>query len=269
MNRTTWIVQDSLHPTAGNSTLSALERACDEAGCALIRVHVTPFSTEVPAIPPVSAPFVFYGYTTLITNAACSPQWKSGVFFDADLFQPSIYAQRYGDLSLNPDTRTLTCEAFRAESHPRETRFFVRPDNDLKTWTGQVMTFGEYLNRFEDFDESTRRELIAVSSPKEVHAEWRVVLVDSQPIASAQYQPQALAWVPAEVEAFARSAAAKWLPFPVVVMDIASTDNGLKVIELNCFNGSNFYLMDVGRIVRNVSRYLEAVTPSSNVEEPT
>jgi len=42
-------------------------------------------------------------------------------------------------------------------------------------------------------------------------------------------------------------------------MDIAGTDKGLRVIELNCFNGSSFYLADVGRIVRNVSRYLESV----------
>ena len=116
MKRTTWIVQDSLHPTAGNNTLSILERACDEAGCALLPVHVTPYSTEMPAIPPVAAPFVFYGYTTLITTAARSPQWKSGVFFDADLFQPSMYAHQYGDLYLNLDTRTLTCEAFHARS---------------------------------------------------------------------------------------------------------------------------------------------------------
>ena len=38
---------------------------------------------------------------------------------------------------------------------------------------------------------------------------------------------------------------------------------GLKVIELNCFNGSSFYLADVGRIVRTVSRYLEAAISSS------
>jgi len=260
MKRTTWIVQDRLHSTAGNNTFSVLERACEEADCALLRVHVTPYSPEMPDIPPVSAPFVFYGYTTLITHAARSPQWRSGVFFDPALFQPSMYAQQYGHLYLNSDTRTLTCEAFHAELHPAEARFFVRPNNDLKTWTGQVMTFGEYVARFETFDAPTCREIIAVSAPKEIYAEWRVVLVDSRPIASCRYQPQALAWAPAEVEAFARSAAAKWLPFPVVVMDIANTDQGLKVIELNCFNGCNFYLMDIGRIVRNVSRYLESST---------
>jgi len=135
LKRTTWIVQERLHPTAGNSTIDMLEQACDEAGCALIRVDVTPCSKEMPAIPPVSAPFVFYGYTTLITNAARSPLWKSSVFFDPDLFQPSMYAQQYGDLYLNPETRTLTCEAFRAESHPTETRFFVRPNTVLTAAT--------------------------------------------------------------------------------------------------------------------------------------
>ena len=49
-NRTTWIVQDSLHPTAGRNTLDVLVRACDEAGCALIRIHVMPSSPAMPAI---------------------------------------------------------------------------------------------------------------------------------------------------------------------------------------------------------------------------
>jgi hypothetical protein len=50
-------------------------------------------------------------------------------------------------------------------------------------------------------------------------------------------------------------------------MDVASVGYELKVIELNCFNGSSFYLADVTRIVRNVSLLLEAITPPSEVAD--
>jgi hypothetical protein len=201
--KTTWIVQDNLHPAGDVNTLDLLARACQDADRPLIRVRVIPFSTEMPHIEGVSEPFVFYGYTTLITNAAGSPQWRSGVFFDPDLFHPSVYAERYGEHYLNTDTRLFTHEQFRSETRPADARFFMRPNDDLKQWTGQVMTFAEYTAWYENFDSDMRRAVVAVSSPKHIDSEWRVVIVDGQAVASSQYQPRAISWVPAEVEEFA------------------------------------------------------------------
>jgi hypothetical protein len=264
--KTIWVVQDNLHPTGEANTLDLLARACEEADRSLVRVKVIPFSTEMPDIQGVVAPFVLYGYTTLITNAARSPLWSSGVFYDPELFHPSIYAERYGDFYLNADTRVFTHEQFRSETHPQEARFFMRPDDDLKQWPGQVMTFAEYSAWYDNFDDEMRNTAVAISSPKHIDAEWRVVLVDGQPVASSQYQPQPTSWVPVEVEEFSRTMAARWSPVPVFVMDVASVDGELKVIELNCFNGSSFYLADLHRIVRNVSLFLESITPPSESE---
>jgi len=255
--KTTWIIQGNLHPTGDVDTSGMLARACQEAECPFVRVKVIPSSTEMPEITGVSAPFVFYGYSTPITNAHRSSQWSSGVFFDPELFRPSVYADRYGDLYLNPDTRVLSHEQFIAESHRPDEGFFIRPDDDLKEWTGQVMSFAEYVAWHGNL-EPTRH--IAVSAPKAVESEWRVFLVDGQPVASSQYRPQATHWVPVEVEAFARRAAARWSPVPVYGMDVASVEGELKLIELNCFNGSSFYLADINRIVRTVSVFMEATT---------
>ncbi len=61
---------------------------------------------------------------------------------------------------------------------------------------------------------------------------------------------------PDEIEA-AQEMANVWLPHETCVMDIAKTEEGLKVIEFNCFNGSGFYVNDISKIVKAVTEYAE------------
>ncbi len=41
------------------------------------------------------------------------------------------------------------------------------------------------------------------------------------------------------------------------VMDLALTNEGLKVVEFNCLNASGFYYHDVRAIVKEVNAYYE------------
>ena len=257
MDLTTWIVQNRLNLTCGLDTLGLLERACVENGRPFVTVSVAAGSDVLQTMPSIPRPFVFYGYTTLIRNASRLAYWQSGVFFDDELFRPSVYAERYGELYLNSDLRLTTIDELLSTSTSYAS-VFVRPDDDLKSWTGRVMTPGELAHWLEASEKEMRSPRIAVSSPKIITAEWRVFIVDGRAIAASQYQPQPSAWAPPEVEQFAELAASRWVPAPVVAMDIGLAEDGLKLIELNCFNGSSFYLADVGRIVRAVSRYMES-----------
>lgn len=261
--QTTWIVQENLNPTAGRSTLGILAQEVEVAGRNLVRLKVIPFAEELPELPDIPLPFVFYGYSTLITNVWRSPRWRSGVFFDPALFTPAQYAQHYGERYLNADAEILTFSELNARDYDPTGRLFLRPNDDLKKWTGSVMTFGEFQVWFAGFAGDLELPVNANSAlqcapPQEIAAEYRIFLVDGKAVAQSQYRPDACAWVPPEVAAFAEECAAIWLPSPVTVMDIARVESGLKLIELNCFNGCGFYLADVRSIVRNVSAYLEA-----------
>src|SRR5438045_1640595 len=97
----TWIVQNNLAPTVGRNTLDVLAQEVFDAGRHVVRIQVVPFSEELPEIPDIEPPFIFYGYSTLITNAWKSERWRSGVFFDPALFAPEQYARYYGDRCLN------------------------------------------------------------------------------------------------------------------------------------------------------------------------
>src|SRR5207302_742154 len=108
--------QENLNPTMGRNTLDVLVQKVAAAGRHLVRIKVIPFSEELPDIPPVAPPFVFYGYSTLITNAWRSSNWRSGVFYDPELFTLEQYALRYGDRYLNARAEILTFAELKARS---------------------------------------------------------------------------------------------------------------------------------------------------------
>ncbi len=258
---TTWIVQRSLG--RDSPTLQLLTEACAATNRPLVEIAVVPFSDELPPIPETAPPFVFYGYTTLIRNVSRSERWRAGVFFDPDTFCPAEYLRRYGDWMLNADMEICTCAELASRPFAPERRLFIRPNDDFKQFTGQTMTFAEFRQWFAHFpneaeDAVTAQSELIFCRPKAIDAEWRLFLVAGRVVGATQYQPVAGGFVPAEVMEFGERAAAIWSPCPVFVMDVARTEDGLKIIELNCFNGSGFYLANVENIVRSVSRYLEA-----------
>jgi hypothetical protein len=62
--------------------------------------------------------------------------------------------------------------------------------------------------------------------------------------------------VDADVIAEAQRLADKWLPNQTCVMDLALTDEGVKVIEFNCFNSSGFYYHDIRAVAEAVTNYV-------------
>lgn len=261
MIKTTWILQNKLG--GAYSTLDALKQACAEVDRPFVEVAVVPFNEEPPDIPPVQAPFVFYGYTTLILSVYSSERWRQGVFFNPEAFRPESYRRHYGDLYLNADLQLMTFAELDALEFSPEARIFLRPNDDCKRWSGQVMTFEAFREWFRGFrnmaDLPVNAQSPLIYSPaKEILSEWRIFLVEGRCVGASLYQPTANPFVPREVIDFAESAAKIWTPVPVVVVDVAKTADGLfRIVELNCFNGCGFYAADVAAIVRSVSRYLE------------
>ncbi|BDI30194.1 hypothetical protein CCAX7_22450 [Capsulimonas corticalis] len=261
MKKTTWIVQASKGATS--PTLTALKNACAACDAPLVEVRVIPFLEEMPDVPPeVEWPFFIYGFTTLILSALRSDRWRKGVFFDPALFTPTAYHQYYGDRMLNDGMTVATPSEIEAWGWAAERKLFIRPNDDLKRLAGQVMTYAEFCSWFDGFRDATDTEIQAdtpliVAPYRQITAEWRLFLLEGRVIGSSQYQPEAAPFTPPEVFAYAEAAAAEWSPAPAFVMDIASSEGALKIIELNCINGSGFYQANVGNIVREISRYQE------------
>lgn len=258
--RTSWIVQTNVEPES--TSPSALRRACEALRLPFFELSVTPRSSSLPPMPRVDGPVVLHGRTTLILRALEHPTWRRGIFFDPETFRHEAYVAHYGHRMLNAGARLLSWAELLSEAHRPDEQVFLKPNDDLKHFTGGVFSFAE-VSALHDRLVATGVSSIPTAEvvgaqPREIDAEWRLFLVDGKAVAGSMYRPTGDARIPDEVRSFAEETAARWTPAGVFVLDVARADGAFWVVECNCFNGSRFYLSDVERIVDEVSAYQEA-----------
>lgn len=254
-----WCVQRNL---GSARDLAALTDALDGLGVAWEPVDLVPFSDDVPDVSAAGLT-LFYGSTTLIKNVARDGRWRPGVYFTEERFAFEALRAGYGDALLNADSEVLTVAELVAREHPDDALFFVRPAADLKEFTGAVMPFGE-LRRWRDGLAGSTGPLsletrVQVAAPKSVRREWRAMLVGGRVAGVSRYRTglrlDPSPDVPAEVVAFAEAMAARYAPEPVFTLDVGEVDEGLRVVETNCFHSSGFYRCDVRAVVRAVTAW--------------
>jgi len=143
---------------------------------------------------------------------------------------------------------------------------FMKPDNDLKDFCGSVVS-SEGIEKFYNevsaggftFDKTIP---VVLCRTKNTGWEYRLFMVKDQVITGSSYKLKEsinqTRRVPEEVLQFARDTANVWRPDDVYVMDVCEAEEGLKVVEFNCFNASGLYACNVESIVKSVSEYVEA-----------
>lgn len=259
MTRTTWIVQTNVEPES--TSPSALRRACYCEDRQFCEIAVVAGSPALPDMPAVDGPLVLHGRTTLILRASEHPKWRQGVFFDAERFQHGAYVAGYGEDLVNADARITCWREFVHETRDPDELLFLKPNDDLKSFTGGIRSFADALTLYERLRSAARpvdpTGEIVVARPREVDAEWRLFFVDGQVVSGSMYRPSGDAHVPRDLVWFAEKAASKWTPASVFVMDVARVEATWKIVECNCFNGSRFYAADVRQVVRAVSLHQE------------
>lgn len=257
--RTTWVVQTNVEPESMSP--SALRHACAVEQRPFREISIIPGAAALPEMPTIDGPVVFHGRTTLILRAFEHPQWQRGIFFDPKHFQHRAYAAAYGNRLLNADAEIMTWEEFVGQSRAPEERVFLKPNDDLKRFTGGIFSFAECLTLYKRLRSSARpiepTSEVVISKPCEIDAEWRLFIVDGQIVSGSMYRPSSDAYLPDDLVAFAEQAVSQWMPASVFVLDVARVEGTWKIVECNCFNGSRFYTADVCQIVRAVSKYQE------------
>ncbi|MFO0650679.1 MAG: ATP-grasp domain-containing protein [Polyangiales bacterium] len=260
MSQVRWAVQTNL---GSADDVEKLLGYLDRLGVPVTPLKVIPFDDTPPDVP-AEGRVIFYGSTTLMRNVAREGRWTPGVFFDEARFSFEALRAGYGDALLNGASEVVSVGDFALRAIDPETEFFVRPANDLKEFTGMVRTFGEIASWREGLASSngplgldTR---IQVAPPQALGREWRTVVVDGDVITASQYRSsgrlKVTGDVPDEVTDFARAMAKRYQPAPVFVLDIGEVEEGLRVIETNCFNSAGFYWCDLYEIAKRVTAYV-------------
>lgn len=244
----TWVVQNNMYAQRGYTEIIT---TLDKVGCDYRDVKVVPFSHEFDPPIEVENPVIVLG-TFTICQLAIQNNWTPGAYLN-DNFKFSEVSKHYE--MLNDDAKVVKF------GNPGDlpARFFCRPDDDGKMFSGQIFTWSSFhlwrdgILATPDYP-ITEETQIVVASEKEIHEEYRLFVIDGKVVTGSRYKVgDSLSLseeIPLAVLDFANRMIECWTPAEAFVLDIVTP--GPKVGEINCFNCSGLYKSDFEKIVRTI-----------------
>lgn len=259
-----WVVQSNLNSEGSD----LIEKACREIGVQFTPVQIIPFSDTIPDYDH-SIPAIFYGSTTMGRLV----RGERG-FFINDNFTFENYLKKWLPSTMLNDGTVMTIKQAMETSHDwMSNEFFIRPNDDSKSFTGEVLTV-PYLKKWfknlqkSDSDQLTVDTKVLIARPEPIHTEWRLWIIRGKVVAASQYRTfgshNEQQDCPDKIKRFAESMCNFWTPHDVFCMDICTLMEGLAkqsdrayILECGCFNSCGFYAADVNEIVKKVSSWYE------------
>lgn len=180
--------------------------------------------------------------------------WNPGSFYNEN-HDYTVYSKYYKDNLLNWDSKIISVRNVLESKQA----FFARPTKDTKAFTGRV--FNNFYE-FYDFIESkieipgsilTLDTQIQRASVKQIQKEIRFWIVQGQIVTASQYalgnEYNLSDLIDADAYYFVQDMIKLYQPARAFVMDIALTENGYKIVEINCINSAGFYKADMNRLL--------------------
>ncbi|HET8687954.1 MAG TPA: ATP-grasp domain-containing protein, partial [Methanosarcina sp.] len=172
-------------------------------------------------------------------------------------FDFNVQKDNWNDRMLNYDS--IVC-SFKDAEMPFE-RAFVRPIHDSKVFAGGIF-FKEDLNEWrhkvcvleEDYGDSLNKNtIVQIASLKNIFSEYRFWVVKGKIITSSLYKMgKSVIYsnqVPEFVTRYVEECIQIWQPHEAFVIDVADTEEGMKIVEINTLNSSGFYAADIQKLV--------------------
>jgi hypothetical protein len=257
-----WVVQQNLTAPA---EFEDLRKACGQIGIRFIGLDIIPFSSSLPAFDR-SRHSIVYGSTTFNKLASEDAQLSKSVFFDEQAFSMANYMEQWGQYMLNYGaTVTSFQDLINHGQYGADELLFIRPDNDSKSFAGEVKRFAEIGQWYEQLRQVANTDLspsshILVAKPYNIQYEWRLWIVNKKVIAASRYREyfrlSKQEGCPNEVVAFAEERCGEYVPHDVFVMDVCLCGDSYFIVECGCVNGTGFYKANIEKIVRGITEYV-------------
>lgn len=182
----------------------------------------------------------------------------NSVDYDVQKFDQKNYSKLSLPL-LNSDARYIDYNRIKDYEFTKET--FIKPSRDLKSFNGGIIYTGEtvqnYIARTGYSSPNIETEKIAVSDIKEIHEEYRFFMHKNQILGCSRYMLNSKVepsdFVPEEIKECAIEYSKLYNPAELYVMDLATTPEGTKIVEYNCWNASGFYHSNIRDIIFQVN----------------
>jgi hypothetical protein len=255
-----WVIQKNLTNTGD---LDELKKSCDKIGVKYIEIDIIPFTDQLPHFEKDKYS-IFYGSTTMGTLVYRDHNLNKGFFFDAQSFSIANYFEKWGAYMLNYGALVTTFRELMSKEYDLDKLLFIRPDDDSKSFSGEVKKFGEikdWYDKLKVFDNTSLSldSKIVVSEPYHLRYEWRLWIVNKQVVAASKYREdfrlKKERGCPTEVIEFARQRCLEYTPHDLFVMDICQTGDCYYIVECGCLNSAGFYNADINAIVNMVTAH--------------
>lgn len=240
-----WLIQKNFY---SDGSLKALLKALSSQKVEYRFIGLTDIKNF--SVPPECSTDVIVSGAVSMKEYSDRYKFNPGSFMNGN-FSTDIWIDKLGDKMLN--SNAVICRLSDI-SIPEEELRFIRPIADTKHFTGGL--FSKSMVETLKARPSVSGISVAVSQPKEIYSEYRVFIVNNKVVTSSLYRLSGKSFksktVPASILEFAEQVSNTWLPAETCVVDIAHSQDGLKIIEFNNFNGSAFYECDVTEIVKEL-----------------
>jgi hypothetical protein len=256
-----WVIQENI---GNEEKFVSLIKNIERFGQTHELVKVVPFIGEImPDVNREDNNVICFGAYSM-RKLAMKKGWNPGVY-DIEWFPYSKLIDALGEDVLNHDCIIDTFENL----VPNSDEFFIRPIHDGKEFAGQLMSAGQLKSwQHRIIDLNLRDNGIALecnteimcSSIKKLYTEHRFFIIGGKAVTGSQYKMGkrvVYSETDGEHTAIAQGFADRLSNFIThpYVLDIALTDNGYKVIELNTMNCAGFYMCDMQKLVSALIDY--------------
>lgn len=251
-----WIVQNNIYSEEGHEKLIA---AIERYGSPYTLHKCVPFvGTLDPEPAPTQNKVIVMGSYTL-ARVAQMRGWKPGVFLN-DNFNAKVWTENWPwiwnwDNIIEP----IRDIGFKAVT---KRPFFIRPILDSKSFSGQVMDWGQFSEWRDNLSQLTPEDLayvdldteVLIAPAKPTYREYRVWMVYGRAVTASQYKLGRTKVISPNVDErvfkFAEEMDKIWSPCAAYVMDVFEGENGgLAVGEINNLNSAGFYAGDMAKLV--------------------
>ncbi|CAM6006433.1 unnamed protein product [Sphagnum balticum] len=258
-----WILEKAIDVEVG--TINFLTQELDAWKQPYSVIQFVPFSHEL--FPEVDrSENLFPLGTTSLIRLAQQEHWKPGVFLNYD-FDQRIWSRELTAFTLNESTFSQLADAVLVED-----KMFIRPTSPINSFGGQVVSRdcfdawreSAYELPTNGYDSVTPDTMVALSPVKKIDSEYQVFVVSGKPVTASRYRFHGVpmhrnADLNNELLIAATAVCDHWLPHPHCVLDFANTEQGMRLIEINCLNCSGFYRCDIRKLVSELVNATKAI----------
>lgn len=211
-------------------------------------------------------PVLSYGSLALSSYIQRKTQFYPGTICELDNFKCSNYYPRYYDYLLNQDFIMLPIGSIMKKKKQLESLypdgFFIRPDTGFKSFTGMYINKRNF-DHIEIFQHNCKlSDLVLISKPKNIEAEYRFFISDSIVISGSQYMSNGRYNVTNEIPDQCREFAGFIAdesnispPMENFVLDVCKTIFGYSIVEINSISCSCWYDMDYKKVLEELNYF--------------